>query len=66
MQGAWVMDTRKHESQIQQKGDKLILEIKTKVMWRQEEMGMRLNKRVTTESQKTDEIRKQEALDRGL
>lgn len=43
------MDIRKHESQIQQKGDEFILEIKTKVMWEQEEMEMMLNKRVTAE-----------------
>lgn len=43
------MDPRKRASQIQQEGAKFILEIKTKVMWRQEELGMRLNKKITAE-----------------
>lgn len=44
-----MMEAEKHENQIQQEGAKFILEIKVKVMWEQEEMGMGLNKRTAIE-----------------
>lgn len=39
MEGQRMTEAKKHENQIQQEGEKLILEIKVKVMWGQEEMG---------------------------